>query len=81
VRADRLEIECAFDHGFERLVLGLAFGDVEFRVAKVADTWSEAKTQKVHEGEDMIGEAGGVGVVLFDPQIGLVMQQTVEHIG
>src|SRR5260370_30068270 len=55
VRADRLEIERASDHGFERLVFGFAFGDVQFRVAKIADAWSEAKCQQVHEGEDMIG--------------------------
>ena len=29
----------------------------------------------------MIGEAGRVGVVLLDPQVGLVVQQAVEHIG
>jgi hypothetical protein len=79
MRADRLEIERASDHGFKRLVF--AFGDVQFRVAKIADAWCEAKSQQVHEGEDMIGESSGVGVVLFNPQIGLVMQQTVEHIG
>ena len=29
----------------------------------------------------MIGEPGGVGVMLFDPQIGFVIQQAVEHMG
>jgi hypothetical protein len=29
----------------------------------------------------MIGEASRVGVVLLDPQIRLVIQQTIEHIG
>ncbi len=34
-----------------------------------------------HQGKDVIGEAGRVGVVLLDPQVGLVVQQAVEHIG
>jgi hypothetical protein len=29
----------------------------------------------------VIGEPGGVGVVLFDPQLGLVVEQAVEHVG
>ncbi|GHL78416.1 hypothetical protein ECZU34_61640 [Escherichia coli] len=36
---------------------------------------------RVHQGKDVIGEAGRVGVVLLDPQVGLVVQQAVEHIG
>ena len=31
------------------------------------------------ESEDVIGEAGGVGVVFFDPQFGLVIEQAIEH--
>ncbi|ENH31959.1 putative transposase, partial [Escherichia coli P0302308.13] len=34
----------------------------------------------MHQGKDVIGEAGRVGVVLLDPQVGLVVQQAVEHI-
>ena len=33
----------------------------------------------MHQGKDVIGEAGRVGVVLLDPQV--VVQQAVEHIG
>ncbi len=33
----------------------------------------------MHQGKDVIGEAGRVGVVLLDPQVGLVVQQAVEH--
>jgi hypothetical protein len=35
----------------------------------------------VHQGKDVIGEARRVGVVLFDPHIRFVVQQTIEHIG
>jgi hypothetical protein len=33
----------------------------------------------VTESEDVIGEAGGIGVMLLDPQLGLVMEQAIEH--
>ncbi len=36
---------------------------------------------EVHQGEDVIGEARRVGVMLLDPQVGLVVQQAVEHVG
>jgi len=35
----------------------------------------------VHQRKNVIGEARRVGVVLLDPQVGLVVQQAVEHIG
>lgn len=35
----------------------------------------------MHEGEDVIGEARRIGVVLLDPQIRLMVKQTVEDIG
>ena len=35
----------------------------------------------MHHGEDMIGEPRRVGVVLLDPQVRLVVQQSVEHVG
>ena len=34
----------------------------------------------MHQSEHVICETGGVGVMLFDPQIRLVIQQSVEHI-
>ena len=39
---------------------------------------AKRKPQEVHQPEDVIGEAGCVGVVLFDAQVGLVIQQPVE---
>jgi hypothetical protein len=33
------------------------------------------------ESEDMIGEAAGIGVVLFDPQVGLMVEQPVKDVG
>ena len=35
----------------------------------------------MHKGEDVIGEARGIRVVLLDPQIRFMVQQPVEDIG
>ena len=58
-----------------------ALRHVQLGFAEVADARRETEAQQVHQGEDVIGEAGRVGVVLLDPQVGLVVQQAVEHIG
>ena len=79
--ADMLDVERAADHRFEGVIGGFALGDVELGVAQVADARRKAKAQQVHEGKDVIGEARRVGVVLLDTQVGLVVQQTIKHIG
>lgn len=79
--ANGLDVERAADHGFQRLVGGVALRDVELGVAQVADARREAETQQVHQREDVIGEARRVGVVLLNAQIGFVVQQAVEHVG
>ena len=35
----------------------------------------------MHESEDMVGEAGCIGLMLLDPQIGFMMKQSIEDIG
>ncbi len=67
--ADMLEVECTVDHGFQRVIGGVALRDVQLGVAQVADVRREANAQKVHQGEDVIGETRRVGVVLLDPQV------------
>ncbi len=79
--ADVLDVERAADHGFQRVIGGVALRDVELGVAQVADARREAEAREVHQGEDVIGEARRVGVMLLDPQVGLVVQQAVEHVG
>ena len=79
--ADVLDVERAADHRLERVIGGIALRDVELGVAQVADARREAEAQEVHQGEDVIGEARRVGVMLLDPQVGLVVQQAVEHVG
>ena len=81
MRADRSKVDGAADHGGKCPILDLAAGQVEFGVAQVADTRGEAQAEQMHEGEDMVREAGGVGVMLLDPQVGFMMQQAVENVG
>ena len=79
--ADVLDVERAADHRFQRLVGGIALRDVELGVAQVTNARGEAEAQQVHQREDVVREPCRVGVVLLDTQVGLVVQQAVEHIG
>jgi len=81
VSADVLNVQRAADHWAQRRVVLYALRDIQFGFAQVADARGKTKAQQMHQGEDMIGEASRVGVVLLDPQIRLVIQQTIEHIG
>ncbi len=65
----------------ECVVTGFTLRDEQLGVAQGADARREAEAQQMHEGKDMIGEARRVGVVLLDAQVGLVVQQAVEHVG
>ncbi len=78
--ADVLDVERAADHGFQRVIGGVALRDVELGVAGSRMRGAKRKPE-VHQGEDVIGEARRVGVMLLDPQVGLVVQQAVEHVG
>ena len=81
MKAYLLDVQRAADHGLESIVGDVSFGDVQFGFSQIADARSEAEAEQVHQGEDMIGKAGRIGVVLLDAQVGLVIEQTVEHIG
>ena len=78
---DVLDVQGAADQRAQRRVGLYALRHVQFGFAEVADTRREAEAQQVHQGEDVIGEAGRVGVVFLNPQVGLVVQQAVEHVG
>ena len=81
VLAGRFEVDDAARLGRERPVLGFAVRQVKFGVAQIADARGEAEAEQMHEGEDMVREAGGVGVMLLDPQIGFMVQQPIEDVG
>ena len=80
--ANSLDVQpVAANHRLECIVGSIALGNEQLGVAQVADARREAEAQQVHQREDVIGEARRVGVVLFDPQVGFVVQQAIEHIG
>ena len=41
---------------------------------------ANSKPERVKQRKDMIGEPGRVGVVLFDSQLGFVIEQPVEYV-
>lgn len=63
------------DHGCQRAVLDLSVWKIELCIAQTADARSEAEAEQVQEGEDVIGEARGVGAVLFDKEGKLIPEQ------
>jgi hypothetical protein len=50
-------------------------GCTQLRVAQVADARRESKFEHAYQAENMVGEAGDVGVVLLDPQVGRAVHQ------
>ncbi len=77
--ADVLDVERAADHVSARHRRRRPSGCRAW-CRPVADARREAEAE-VHQGEDVIGEARRAGVMLLDPQVGLVVQQAVEHVG
>ncbi len=78
--ADVLDVERAADHGFQRVIGGVALRDVELGVAGSRMRGAKRKPGRCIRA-NVIGEARRVGVMLLDPQVGLVVQQAVEHVG
>src|SRR5229473_4631449 len=54
---------------------------IESLFLQVADARRKAEAQQPAHGEDVIGEAAGVGVVLVNDEATLVTEQSVEDIG
>jgi hypothetical protein len=71
----KLEVQgrCADERLQHRPLAGFPW-NVKALVGKISDPRCERESQEVAQRKDMIGETGGVGVVLFDPQIGLVIK-------
>jgi hypothetical protein len=67
------------DQRSERWVVALLALHIKSLVGEIADARCEAESQKVAERKDVIGEAGSVGVVLLDSQIGLMVEQAIKN--
>ena len=61
-------------------MLALLARHIKPLVGEIADAGRKTEAQQMTEGKDVIGEAGSVGVVLLDPQIGLMVKQAVENV-
>ena len=57
----------------------LSIHDVQLAFLEITDTRREAVSQQMAEPEDVIGRAGGVGVVLADRDATFMLEQAVEH--
>ena len=79
LRSDQLQIELAADQRSQRWVVALFAGYIDPLVSKVANAGCETKAQRMAECKDVIGEASGIGVMLIDPQIGLMVEQAIEN--
>lgn len=78
--SDQFEVELTADQGSERRMLALLAWHRKPLVGEIADAGRKAEAQQMTERKDVIGEAGSVGVVLLDPQIGLMVKQSVENV-
>lgn len=72
------DVEGATDQASKRSTLPGIATNVQAFVRQVANARGESKAQQVHQPEHMIGESGGVGIVLFNPQIRLVVRREGE---
>ena len=80
VAADPFPIRNSAYERCKRRITGRLLHRIKARISKVADAWRKPEPQQMTQGEDVIGESGGVGVMLFDVEIGFVIQQAVEHV-
>ena len=76
LRSDQFEVELVANQRSECWMVPLFARNIEPLVSEVADAGREAEAQQMAERKDAIGEACGVGVVLFDSPIGLMVEQT-----
>ncbi len=77
---DLLGVERRAYQALQRRVTGRFLDGGEPLVGQVADAGGEPVAQEMAQREDMVGKSGGVGVMLLDAEVGLVVEQTVEYV-
>ena len=78
VATDTADVQLFAQKRLQRRI-GQARCVVQAHVIQIADARCEPKSKQVRHSEDMIREAPCVGVMLFDVEIGLMVQQPIEH--
>ena len=81
VGADVFSVDRAAHERRQRRIIALFPWDKEALVGQVTDARREPEAQQVHQSENVIGETSRVGVVLFNPKVGLVIKEAIEHVG
>jgi hypothetical protein len=71
----------AADQRCKRTVVAVGIDAVDALVLDSSDARAEAQTQHREGGEVDLGIAVGIGVMLFDLELALVVKQTIEYEG
>ncbi len=71
--SDLFRVHYAADERRERGIAGELLHSIEARVSKIADARSKPEPRQMTKCEDVIGESGGVRVMLLDAEIGFVV--------
>ena len=80
VGRDLLGVERRADEALQRRVAVRFLDGGEPLVGQVANARRESVAQEMAQREDVVGEPGGVGVMLLDAEVGFVVEQAVEHV-
>jgi hypothetical protein len=68
------EVDRASDKRLKRRITLGFFGGVQPPVGKVTNTGRKTEAQQVAEAKHVVGEAGRVGIVLFDSQVRFMLK-------
>ena len=81
VGGDHALADFAADQALQSLWDATRVEDIKPLGGQIADAGKEPEAQQGGDGEDVVGKAAGVGVLLFDVATGLVHQQAIEDVG
>ena len=82
VGTDLLDLQpLTAEHWFEPVINSVSWRHKQLGFAQVSDAWRKAEANEWHQAKDVVGKTRRVGVVLLDPQVRFMVQQTVEHVG
>lgn len=78
---DQIRIDAVANMVFQgRIGVGLA-ESVEFSILETAQSWRESLAEQGEQAKNMVAGAASVGEMLFDVELGLVVTESVKHIG
>ena len=66
------------DERCERRITGGFLHGIETRITKVANAWGKPEPEQMAQGKDVICESAGVGVMLFNAEIGFMIEQPIK---